>query len=379
MAQLSHSQREIDEDGKLSTPEVILGLPLETRESHLDTLRTLVNEIGASLMFQYTLMLLPGTALYTDEARNKYQYNVKYRMLPTAFGQYREEPCFEIEEVAPGHKDLSYKDYLEMREVFFYLHNVNSNAIYRTLVRYIRYLGGDVIDFMLYLMKRRQSMMADDFPNRVVNDYIRDTQEELFDSREALVEFFSDTKNYEELKAGKRGKNLAHTYRSYVLLHAKEWAVYVTNCFRDYIFKKYANQEEVTEVVEAIVTHILVQAECQYLYFSKRSSIPERESALKAELAYDIPSVFMSNISGDRRPILKKEKVVYRYYMREDAIKYIQSFPDDQRLIDLALIVLRMDQNYLLPVFRRDEGAQQDSLAGKALLNPDFSPLKHNP
>ena len=378
VAQLSHSQREIDEDGKLSTPEVILGLPFETRESHLNTLRSLVNDIGASLMFQYTLMLLPGTTLYTDESREKYKYNVKYRLLPTSFGEYAGKKCFEIEEVASGHKDLSYADYLEMREVFFFWHNINSNAIYRTLVRYLHYLGDDVIDFFFYLMKQRRVMSAEDFPNRVVQDFIRDTEEELFDSREDLIRHFSEEQHYEDLNSGRKGKNLTHTYRAHVLLHAREWAEYVTRGFKDYLFQKHPDAAETLKIVDAVSTHILTLAECQYRYFCKRSEIPTQRSPLKTKLEYDIPSIFVSNLAGADRPELKPERVVYAYYLRDDAIQYIASFPENQRLVDLQLMVLRMDQNYLLPVFRREEDLTADS-AFRSSDRSDFSSLKHNP
>jgi hypothetical protein len=41
--------------------------------------------------------------------------------------------------------------------------------------------------------------------------------------------------------------------------------------------------------------------------------------------------------------------------MKDEAIKYIQSFSEDERNIDLALTVLRMDQSYLFPVCHRAE------------------------
>ena len=51
--QLKYSQDELDVSGKLSQPEIILGLPYETKESHLNTFRKIINEIcdAASKLF----------------------------------------------------------------------------------------------------------------------------------------------------------------------------------------------------------------------------------------------------------------------------------------------------------------------------------------
>ncbi|MCA9400905.1 MAG: radical SAM protein, partial [Candidatus Omnitrophica bacterium] len=234
--QLKYSQVELDANGKLSQPDVILGLPNENRESHLNTLRTLVADIGANIIYQYTLMLLPGTTIYTDESRKEYEYLVKYRLLPTSFGEYKSTRSFEIEEVSVATKDLSFHDYLDMREIFFYIHNVYSNFIYRSLIRYLLYLRDDVIDFFLFLIEKRKTL-GDHFANTVIEDYIQDTKDELFDSKEALTEYYSKDENYQELLKGTKGHNLTHTYRTIVLLSARPFADFVTQAFAEFLRK----------------------------------------------------------------------------------------------------------------------------------------------
>lgn len=350
--QLKHSQEELDKvGGKLSTPECILSLPYETRESHLSTLRKLINDISGNLIYQYTLMLLPGTEMYTDKSREECKFNVKYRLLPTSFGEYAGKRCFEIEEVAVGSKDLSFEEYLEMRAVFFLVHNIHSNAVFNALARFLLYLGDDAIDFFLYLLKQRSLLSRDSFPFRVMEDYLRDTQKELFDSKEEAIAYYSEDKNYNDLLVGRTGINLTHTYRTMVFLHSKEWAKWVSDSFRTYVSEKHALTSETSKMMNSIITHVMAQAECQFLFLKQRANIPTAKSPLRVELEYDIPRIFSRKVSAGEKLDLTGTHKVYSYYMRSDAIKYINSINLDQSVADLALIVLRMDRTYTFPSF----------------------------
>lgn len=349
---LKYSQQELNKAGKLSWPEIILGLPEETRESHLDTLRKIIHEIGANIVYQYTLMLLPGTEIYTDEMRKEHNYMVKYRLLPTAYGEYGGKRAFEIEEVSVSTKSLSFQDYLDMREVFFLIHNVYSNAIYTPIINYLIYLEQDIINFLLFVMKERK-LQGDKFVNRVIESYMNDTQKELFNSKQDLIDHFSQEDNYKELLQGLQGKNLTHTYRAICLLNSKDLAEFITATFVKYLDQQQVSYEE--KMVESINKHILVQAQCQYQFFKERANIPSKDAPLQVELDYDVPNLFRSRISKETHPYLEKEKTTYFYYMRDDGIKYITSFSKDQRVIELALIILRMDQHYIFPLFAKEE------------------------
>jgi hypothetical protein len=354
--QLKHSQAEVDKKGKISNPEIILGLPEETRESHLSTLTKLIN-IGSNLICQYTLMLLPGTKLYIDESREKYKYMAKYRLTPTQFGEYEGKRCFEIEEVSVGTKDLSFEEYLEMRTMFFLISNIYSNNIYKPLINYLVYLGEDIIDFFYFLLQRRKEL-KDKFPNKVIEDFINDTKGELFNSREELVEYYSDDRNYNDLLSGEKGINLSHTYRSAVFCNAKEWGDFVTDLFTKYLLEKHPSSNEILKIGNSIVVHIKTQAECQYKFFQDRKNTPTKENPIKAELDFDIPNILAKRVDKVKYPSFKEEKIVYSYFMRDTAINHIKSFPEEQKRVDLALIILRMDTSYSFPVYLKEENMQ---------------------
>ena len=348
IGKLKLGARELEENGKISGPEVILGLPRESRESHIQTMRKLMTEIEASVIHQYTLMLLPGTEIYTDEMRKEHQYMVRYRIIPTAFGEYAGERTFEIEEVSVATKDLRYDEYLEMRALYFVVMNLYSNIIYKPLVRYLLYLEIDVVEFFLYLIRTSKDT-SDGFAKAVFARYMHDTDHELFNTREELIQHYSKDENYDELIQGREGKNLSHTFRTECLINADEWAAFITWAFCDYVWERHPSSD-ISDMTQAISTHILVQAECQSVLFRDKTNIPSRDNPLTSKAAYNIPSIFKTRIDRETTPIIEREQITLNYFMRDDAIRYITSLKKEMKLIEFALIVLRMDVQYIFPI-----------------------------
>ena len=350
IAELKHNQTEITKvPGKMSDPECILGLPDETRESHLNTLRKLTNEIGAYIVIQHTFMLLPGAEACTAESRAKHQYNSKFRIIPTQFGQYAGEKCFEIEEISAGTKSMSFEEYLEMRIMYFLIHNIHSNSIFNSITRYIHLLGGDIIDFMLFIADHRFTLPEDSFPRHVIEAFLTDTKTELFDSPEELREHYNKEENYQLLLAGKKGINLTHTYRTRVFLNSKKWAAWVTEAFFEYMNQKFDKNVVNQELVESIITHVTVQSECQNQFLKDPKTIPSKKSPIEVDLAYDVPSIFATRIEKTDSVALEPTPKRYSYFMKDDAIAYVAAVPR-KGIVDLAVTVLRMDQSYLFPV-----------------------------
>jgi hypothetical protein len=350
---LTQFYREIGLEGKVSEPEIILGLPLETKKSHLNTLRKIIKEINPTMICQYTLMLLPGAEISTDSARAKYKYTVRFRLVPTGFGEYLGKKCFEIEEVSVGTKDMSFKDYLEMREIFFFIKNIYGNKIFAVLIKYLMYLNEDVIDFFLEVSKERLLLRKKDFSFNIVEKYLQDTKEELFETQEDLIKYYSQDKHYQELLQGKRGANLAHTYKMLVLFDIREWANFVLLCFRKFIQKRYGDSRAVMKLTEAIIKHVRAQAECQHKFFNKEGVIPSATLPIKVEFNFDLPKFFSEPTNKVHLPVLKEKKVVYSYFMSLDAIRFSKSFSKSQSPIEKALILLRSDLGYIFPVYKK--------------------------
>ena len=60
-------------------------------------------------------MMLHGTEFKNPEYREQFKYKGKYRIVPLNFGEYDGQKIFDYEEVGIETKDLSFKDYLDIR------------------------------------------------------------------------------------------------------------------------------------------------------------------------------------------------------------------------------------------------------------------------
>jgi radical SAM superfamily enzyme YgiQ (UPF0313 family) len=177
---------------KKTSTELIIGLPGETKETFIDTLRQVVNT-GVRDMAIYTLMLLKNTPL--EDMLEEYEYIVKHRIVPRQFSEIDGTKIFDTERVLVANKDMSFDDYLELRGLAFIIQCVNCTRE--------KPLGFEELMDIYPLFKG----------TAIYKDFMKETEEELFDSREELVEFYNKEENYQELLEGKRGDNLMRKYR----------------------------------------------------------------------------------------------------------------------------------------------------------------------
>ena len=56
-----------------------------------------------------------GTEFKNPEYRKKFKYKGKFRIVPLNFGEYDGKRIFDYEEAGIETKDISFKDYLDIR------------------------------------------------------------------------------------------------------------------------------------------------------------------------------------------------------------------------------------------------------------------------
>tara|TARA_S200000501_G_scaffold207332_1_gene194880 strand:- start:2492 stop:4603 length:2112 start_codon:yes stop_codon:yes gene_type:complete len=195
--------------------EVILALPGETYASHITTLRTIL-DAGFKYIVPYTLMLLSGTPMATIESREDNKFICKYRVLPRAFGSYEISAgkllsCGEVEEVVVGTKDISFEEYLQCREIHLLIFVFYNNEIFEGIIRTLRLLKIPILDWILRIKK---DLINHTVINKIIQEFINETKNELFDSKEELQDFLSNVEGINEYLDGVRGRNLLFTYRT---------------------------------------------------------------------------------------------------------------------------------------------------------------------
>ncbi len=304
--------KEIEKRGKTPTSEIIIPLPGETKETYYEGIKFLMDhnvQPGT-----YTLMMLCGAELGRDAAIKKYQMKSKYRILPKQFGEYNNKKCFEIEKICVETNTMSEKDYLDCRNYSFVVRLLSSqvfNPIYKMLTK----LNISWYDFSIKVSK---TITNDSFKGKLKDlfeDFCKESQNELFDSKDEVIQFYSDEKNYERLRKGLIGENLLAKYSAKSLMVLDE----IFNTIYDVLnlhFKNYVNQENY-KIIKSSEKWI------KNLYMINEILAEEKINNIKESINidFDFPS-WLSNSNDDFSNYYKK--AVYKFENDNNKIVYMK-------------------------------------------------------
>jgi len=197
--------------GLRSNTDLILGLPGETLASHLQGIRTILDE-GMSRITNFRLMMLKGTELEQLESRRMFHFRTGFRILPKNFGVYAGEKVFDIEEIVCATDTLPFEDYLEARRVALVCGFLCLDTYFDELSRFVEQMGikrSAWVDAIVASMKADSASIGE-----LLAEFTEETQQELFPTPEACIEFYSREENFQKLLRAEAGDNLIHKYRA---------------------------------------------------------------------------------------------------------------------------------------------------------------------
>ncbi len=201
--------------GKSATSEMIIPLPNETEESYFQGIKFLMdNHVQART---YTLMMLCGAELGRDKAIKKFNLKSKYRILPKQFGEYRNKKILEIESICVGTNTMSYQNYLNCRNYSFIV-KLLGHPIFAPIDKLTKKLGIGWYDFSKELTSEIQNKNFKGKFKDLYNEFCKESHEELFDTQEEAIKFYSINENYKLLLDGDIGENLMSKYTAKGLL-----------------------------------------------------------------------------------------------------------------------------------------------------------------
>jgi len=210
LMQLAVQAAEIDAD---SRSEIILGLPGETRNSHFETLKTVINA-GFNHVNTYQLMMLPGTEIDSPTTRVKYGVKTRYRVLPRCFGYYnvlgKQVIAAEIEQVCVKTDSLPFEDYVKCRLMHLIIHIFHNDGFFNTALKFIRILQLSPFRWLeLILQEEKQGSVKDLF-----DAYEKDTRNELWIRKEDLVQYIQQPGVIDSYILGDLGYNLLFIHKT---------------------------------------------------------------------------------------------------------------------------------------------------------------------
>ena len=213
-----------------SMTELILGLPEESFDSYSKGVESMI-DAGVDIVSVYTCMMLPNTPLTEDPKYDQYQLVRKFRVIPGDFGHYLGEPVFEVEEVVVASNTLSFAEYLDARGLFFVVACYYNLGVFQEIIRYLRQCDVSITQWITALHK----IIKIDFgvAGTIYRQFIRDTEDELWDSEENIRDYFSKEENYLDLASGERGANLAQKFQALYLLDLSYFAELISDSLKE--------------------------------------------------------------------------------------------------------------------------------------------------
>jgi hypothetical protein len=190
---------------------LIVPLPGETRKSHLAGLKTLI-DLDIDYICPFTLMLLEGTEIASPEQRKQYDMVSKFRVIPNYYGKFQEVYTVECEEVCVGTNTMAFEEYVDVRGAHFFLGSYHADDNMLEFRRYLRNFEISAFDWMLRMKEtiHRAPMGV----REVYDEFLQATRDELWDSAEALRDFWNLPENRDRFINGELGDNLFFKFRA---------------------------------------------------------------------------------------------------------------------------------------------------------------------
>jgi len=206
---LVETSKELEHMEMGSYSEVILALPLDTKERFLKSIRDLITARIKKVVV-FTLMILPGAKLGSIEDRKKYRYIMNYRTLPRSCGKYQWDnttyAITEVEQVAVGNESLTKEDYLFCRSFSLTLTMFYNGMILRPLHNFLQSQGLSIYDFIYHLHSNLEHAPKDLI--ELYAELMNDIEAELFETEKDILEHFQS--NLEGYLNEDLGMNIYH-------------------------------------------------------------------------------------------------------------------------------------------------------------------------
>lgn len=233
----------VNENQGISGTEIILGLPGETLESHMSTLRKLFDK-KVSYIIAYNALILKGTELDDDRRAGKFKFKTKFRLIDSSFGEYEfpvpqahnvsgvylgERVVLEIEEGIRETECLTESEILSCRPIHWLTQFMWNYRFYYDFLRLVAHYGVNPLDFIV-AMATAKDLQASSQVRELFAKFEHEAVTEWFDTPQDLLRHYSQPEHLAGLKRGEFGK-LNGKYIFVALTEYKRvFERYVANC-----------------------------------------------------------------------------------------------------------------------------------------------------
>ena len=330
----------IKKSGLNTKSEVILGLPGETYQSHVNTIRDLVRAQMDEILI-FTCMMLPGSEMATPESRKKWKLNTKFRILPRDFAQLSNgKKVLEVEEVVIGSTTLSFEEYVELRLLSFIVFTTNREIVYTPLLKFLRENNIDVFELFFRMLKKIKTASME--IGKMVTGFTQSVRDELWDSPEEIQAHFQNENEYKKLLTGEAGINVLNNFRAVCTLNMDDWTEYVLSIANDFIREKKSSDETFSSQFYEIANF------CRGLSHNPLGK-DRLSTNLKFEFHYDIQSWLRDTTNIKLDQFMLQSPNMMDFIFTDEQYKIVQDTLDTygKSISSVALALARISSHML--------------------------------
>jgi radical SAM superfamily enzyme YgiQ (UPF0313 family) len=247
---------ELHKQGRPQHAEVIMPLPGETFDSHINGLMSLI-DTNVDRVFSHTLQLLHGTQYKDDELyRAKNAFIIKFRLVPLDFTLINGEIIFDVEEIAVGTSHMNFTQYCDARLMALVIDlSFNTNFI-KPFLRLLNSFEINSSEFIKLVFDKIKNKELEFY--EVIESFNRDTVNELWDSEKELTDYYKLPKNFKKLQDGIIGGNVLFKHRILMISrYAEKWIEFITECASSLLDSRSSNYKnelfEVNKYVKCLI------------------------------------------------------------------------------------------------------------------------------
>lgn len=166
--------------------DILIGLPGETMEKHLATLRKCF-DYDIRYIRGMNIRLLDGSEMASPESIKKYGIKYKYRLIRDSYGKYFEDWVIDSEKIIRSTNTLSEGEMDRIRVIHFFIWLFWNQKVLTPLLVFGATKRVNPLDQILFLLEKNN--MSVKF-SKIIKNYLEDAQKEYFNSKDEIKEFY---------------------------------------------------------------------------------------------------------------------------------------------------------------------------------------------
>jgi len=201
-------QQKFHKLGSRTLVDLIVPLPGETLDSHIEALKNLMDH-GVDFFSLQNLRMLAGTEVNSNKTREEFKFRTRFRLIPGDAGIYRcpdgtKLHALEYEESPRETTTITEEEMFFFRRLHFLIECAWSSDIYKPLLKVGQAFGINPVDVFIRLLEIADKGMDSKDENRqkvaeLFAAFEKRSRGEWFDTAEDIDAFYGDEENFNHL------------------------------------------------------------------------------------------------------------------------------------------------------------------------------------